>query len=405
MLPERITQLLSAYVDGELNSRERRNVGRILRKSPEARQLLSQLKQDSMILRRLPRKKTQIDLTGSAMGTISLRGIKLPKIESVPVALLQPAPPPRKRRPRWLVVTFTILVLMAIGALSYLLFSLAISHGLVGQNGDNGPGTFPAPVRPGPNDVQADRPLPAVGVLHEPDNPVPAPKGVNPWKDERYGLGVARVPNFVTARPRLPALLPMRELELPPASTQLVQELKSDAASRLDLFCTGDTGPALERLRGTLESNGVLLRLDSYAQARLKQRLKTNYVIYCQDMTPTEWKQVLTQLARDDKKPPLFDKLSVTAVTAADMGRVLGGEPAHFSQDPSAHTANQLVQKLSGDRTTRPEPDTIPAVAVPYLPNPTFSREVRHIVENPRLQRERNGERAVQVLLVLWGGN
>ena len=100
MLPERITQLLSAYVDGELNSRERRNVGRILRKSPEARRLLSQLKQDSMILRRLPRKKTQIDLTGSAMGTISLRHIKLPKIDTTPIALLHPPPPPRKRRPR-----------------------------------------------------------------------------------------------------------------------------------------------------------------------------------------------------------------------------------------------------------------------------------------------------------------
>src|SRR5262249_52732453 len=101
MLPERITQLLSAYVDGELSARERRNVTRILRKSNEARQLLHKLKQDSMILRKLPRKKTQLDLTESAMGTISLRGIKLPEIPTAP-------PPahfaglPKPRRPAWM---------------------------------------------------------------------------------------------------------------------------------------------------------------------------------------------------------------------------------------------------------------------------------------------------------------
>src|SRR5215470_7476229 len=96
MLPERITQLLSAYVDGELSARERRSVTRILRKSSEARQLLHKLKQDSMILRKLPRKKTQIDLTESAMGTISLRGIHLPKVESTPAAVT-----PAAKKQRW----------------------------------------------------------------------------------------------------------------------------------------------------------------------------------------------------------------------------------------------------------------------------------------------------------------
>lgn len=402
MLPDRITQLLSAYVDGELNSRERRNVGRILRKSPEARQLLSQLKQDSMILRRLPRKKTQIDLTGSAMGTISLRGLKLPKIESTPPLLLQARPSARKRRPRWQIAVAAILALLVIGALSYVAFSIAISRGLVGQDENTAPETFPAP--PLRNaDGQPDRPSPAVAVLHEPDNPQPPPKGVNPWKDDRYGLGTARVPGFVTARPRLPVVLSMRELETPPGANHLLEELKADTATRVDLFCTGDNGPAIDRLRSAMEANGVTLRLDSFAQSRLKQRLKTTYAVYCQDGTPSEWKAILTQLARDDKKPVLFDKLTLTAVTAADLARTLGGEPANYSQDPSAHTGSQLVQKLSGDKTTNPE--ALPAVVVSYQPNPGFSRELGRIVENPRLQRERNGERVIQVLLILWCAN
>ena len=150
-----------------------------------------------------------------------------------------------------------------------------------------------------------------------------------------------------------------------------------------------------------MEANGATLRLDGYAQARLKQKLKTNYVVYCQDLTPSEWKAILAQMVRDDKKPFVFDKLTVNSVTAAEMAKILGGEPANYSQDPSAHTASQIVQKLSGDRTTRPEPEAVSAVAVPYLPNPVFSREVRHIVENPRLQREaRRAHRAGHASIV-----
>jgi hypothetical protein len=229
MLPDRITQLLSAYVDGELNSRERRHVTRILRKSSEARQLLHKLKQDSMILRRLPRKKTQIDLTESAMGTISLRGLKLPKIET-PV-FVAPTRAPKRLRRFWLAVALGVLLLVTLGMASYFFFAHTFQRASQTTEGDTPPPTDGPGDRPDP-----DRPLPVIGVLHEPENDTPPPRGVNPRKDERYGMTSLRVPPFVAAQPRLMPILAIRNLDQPPASAELLEELKKDSASRIDLF-------------------------------------------------------------------------------------------------------------------------------------------------------------------------
>jgi anti-sigma factor RsiW len=116
MLPERVTQLLTAYIDGELSSRKRRAVDRLLRKSSEARNLLNKMQQDSMILRHLPRKKMRADLSKTVLTTLDLRGIKLPTPPSMPL------PGPGPRASRWPILA-AILVLLGIGAGSYFYFS------------------------------------------------------------------------------------------------------------------------------------------------------------------------------------------------------------------------------------------------------------------------------------------
>jgi hypothetical protein len=412
MLPERITELLSAYVDGELSARERRNVTRILRKSNEARQMLHKLKQDSMILRKMPRRKTQLDLSGSVMGTISLRGITLPKIETVPV----PPPPPARRRWRFGVgIAIAALLLVAIGAASYLAFRAAFRSPETPVTPGTGrvPGTAAGTRSP----AIPEKPLPVLGLVHEPETPEPAPKGVDPQRDDRFGLGWTRPPAFVIAQPRLMLIQSVRDLDQPGPGQALLNELRKDDSSRLDLFCT-DTAVALERLSATFKAYGVALRLDPFAQVRLKDqqrgKSKTNYAIYCRDLSPEAWTLLVQQLAAEDKKAPArqFDKLTVNSLTPAELVKVLGGEPAYYEppegtgplridirQDISAQTANQLTQG-----PPRPEPDGIDkgmptrhAVAVPYLPQPGFSREVRYIVES---KSWRPG--AVQALLVLW---
>jgi anti-sigma factor RsiW len=117
MLNERVTQLLTAYIDGELSSRKRRAVDRLLRKSPEARNLLNKMQQDSMILRHLPRKKMRADMSKTVLTTLDLRGIKLPP---APPMLL---PSLRPRVSRWPKVVGAVLLLVAIATGSYFFFS------------------------------------------------------------------------------------------------------------------------------------------------------------------------------------------------------------------------------------------------------------------------------------------
>ncbi len=409
MLPERVTELLSAYVDGELSSRERKNVTRILRKSGEARQMLHKLKQDSMILRKMPRRKTQMDLSGSVMGTISLRGITLPKIEAIPIASPVHPPPPKKRWPGWLALALAGLLLVAIGAASYYISVAAIRK----NQADNRPGDSnhaPSTDQGKRSPAIPDKPLPLIGVMHEPETPEQARPGVDPKKDDRYGLGWTKPPAFVVPQPRLMLIQSVRDLDEPSVGQSLLNELRRDEATRIDLFCTGDTTPALDRLQAACKLFGTNLRLDAYAQARVKQKMRTNYAIYSRDLTPQEWTLLLQHLAGEDKRSPikLFDKLAINGLTTAELAKVLGGEPTQYerpstvdlTQDIASPTGTELAKSLSG-QNPKPDPDnaalTRQAVAIPYLPQPGFSREVRYIVEG---KSWRPG--AVQVLLVLW---
>jgi hypothetical protein len=419
MLPERITQLLSAFVDGELNARERRHVTRILRKSDEARQLYHKLQQDSMILRKLPRKKTQLDMSDSVMGTISLRNIQLPKIESAPPPATFPGLP-RRRWPSWMIITIAVVTLLVLGTGSYYIVSVVLKKGNIVNNDPDG--SSPSPDNRGhPDGGTADRPAPVIGVLHEPDNDTPPAKGIDPKKDDRYGSTSIRMPKFVAAQPRLAPVLALRDLDQAAASQQLVQELNKDNANRIDLFCLPgvSTIQALDRFEAVCKARDVNLRIDQYAQSRKKLKLPTNYAIYCEDLSAEDWAKLLQQLAQEDKKATgnLFDKLTVTALTPAEMAKILGGEPSYYqqparkgplgvdlSQDVAAKTGNEILQGMTkqgkvglenpgGDKASAPR-----AVVVPYLPQSGFYGEIRHIVEN------RKGWRpgAIQVLLVLW---
>src|SRR5262249_21315198 len=151
-----------------------------------------------------------------AMGTISLRGLKLPKIES-PVL---PAPPrTRKRPPRfWVAVGIGVLLLVGLAVGSYLIFTVAFQR-TQGPDGDTPPSNAEGP---GDRLPDPDRPLPVIGVLHEPETDTPPAKGVNPKNDERYGMTSLRVPLFVAAQPRLMPILPLRTLDQPAASQELL---------------------------------------------------------------------------------------------------------------------------------------------------------------------------------------
>ena len=73
MIPDRLSELLTAYIDDELSARQRQSVQRLLHKSDEARVLLQKLQDDAALLRNLPRQRLEEDLSHSVLRTISDR--------------------------------------------------------------------------------------------------------------------------------------------------------------------------------------------------------------------------------------------------------------------------------------------------------------------------------------------
>ena len=194
----------------------------------------------------------------------------------------------------------------------------------------------------------------------------------------------------------------------------MIQELKKDSASRLDLFCQADTRKALDRIQTVFKARNISLRIDSFAQARIKQAQKTNFAIYTEDLTPDDLTALLQQLAVEDKKAnsAIFDKLAVNPLTPAEMARALGGEPSYYqqpaqkgplgvdpSQEISAKTASQIVQAMGQGGVPRTD---LQAVVVPYgLSQPGFSKEVENLVGYRRGWKPG----VIQVLWVLWNNN
>ena len=71
MLPDRQSQLLTAYVDGELGTRDRHAVEKLLSSSQEARVLLESLEKDAKRLRELGVQQFSLAWSDISEGNLS----------------------------------------------------------------------------------------------------------------------------------------------------------------------------------------------------------------------------------------------------------------------------------------------------------------------------------------------
>src|SRR5262245_24543883 len=78
MLSETCRELLAAYVDGELNTRQQDAVRRLLHGSAEAREWLRRMQEDAAALRQLPVQRLDRDLSAPVMRIIAERGLRPP---------------------------------------------------------------------------------------------------------------------------------------------------------------------------------------------------------------------------------------------------------------------------------------------------------------------------------------
>lgn len=444
MLSDRYRQLLTACVDGELSSRQRRHVSRLLRRSPEARQLLQQLQQDAHTLRRLPRPPLPADLAGPVLRTIGERQLMTGQRRiahgSAGVAWMGP-------------LAAAAAVLLILGAASYVYFALSSAPKEKPELARKQEPTAPDPIRRLPRDSNlvrgektsknsSEQPLPptnrpivsappAVVVKDEgkskptaSDKPPAAPKEETALTDRMEMFQLDR------AADTLPVVVKVADLDQEAARKKFLDELSKDGNLRIELPCKHGT-KAFERVQSAARAVQLGLIVEKQAQERIKKKWRTNYVLYIENVTPEELTRLLRQIGAEDRKSAAgkpaemqIDRLVLTRMTAGqrkELSTLLGIDPTTsvptatgpLGTDPSKPlsdlTAQQVAQALAGQGSAaRPEagkpaakpPERLALVLAynPVRPAPG-SEEIKRFLES----RKPNRPGALRVLLVLRG--
>lgn len=450
MLVERYRELLTAYVDGELTSRQRRHVARLLHRSPEARQLLRKLQADAQFLRTLPRPHLDVDLTADVLRGIAERCLTPGQRRAVrlhtPTSWLGPVTS----------LVTAAAVLLILGVASYLYFAASLDHPGKPGIAQSEPDPAPAPVvpdKPVPNVVATGQSPPTPTVKPAParsDNPtVSSPPQIvkrpdkSPPKPSREALPEpAKEESILTDRLEmfrlrevhavLPVVLRLHELDRAPVRNELLDALRKDVNFRLELPCQNGS-KAFDRVQTVARAMNIGLVIEKRAQDRLKTPTwKTNYVVYLEDLTSEELTQFIQRIGDEDRKQSTrkpsdgqFDRLVLTRMTAEhhkELSTLMGIDPTETEPAPkgplgtdlrkplSDLTALQVGETLAGKGSSpRPEagkpvakPPTHLALALAYNPvRPSpGSIEIKRFLESRRAPR-RPG--TVRVLLVLRG--
>ncbi len=453
MLLDRYRQLLTAYVDGELTARQRRHVARLLRRSPEARQLLQKLQEDAQSLRHLPRPSLPIDLTGPVLHTIAARRLTPGQRH---IARLSPASSWAGPLVAWAAAAAVLLVL---GAASYLYFAASLTHSektdLARNQAEEQSADAP---RPSPSGREDERPSEPKTENRKPKTgrEIPSPKPDTPSAVKRPEI-VKRpeekpnkpAPDTSPAPPKpgtvltgqvemfplskvadvLPIVLKVRELDREPIRKNFLAELRKDADFRLELPCSNGSR-AFQRVQNAVKAVHLSLVIEKGARDRLKLQAPSSYAVYIEDLTPEEWTRFLQQISAEDaklaaRKKPVdvqFDWLVLTRMTPQnrkELSTLLGVDPT--TTEPSAQTspgadprkplseatARQGGQSLAGQgNAPRPEAGK-PAAKSPQrlalvlaynsVHSSSNSDEIKHFLESRKPPRPGT----IRVLLVL----
>ncbi len=447
MLQDRYRQLLTAYVDGELSSRQRRHVSRLLSRSAEARQLLQQLQADARALRRLPRPSLPADLTGPILRSIAERRLTPGQCRANSTSSAS----------SWMAPLGTwaaaAAVLILLGASSYLYFASSrpqASKTDVAQKQLVPPtvlskpkkGTSPSVKSDTPQVVSREQPGSTIDQTSNAKSPVTVKEG----RDKNVPVVPEKAPSQVKeetaltdrlemfqldrAPDILPVVVKVNDLDQASVRKQLKAELRKDSDYRLELPCQNGT-KAFERVQKAAQTLHFGLILDKQAQERIKMKWRTNYVLYVENITPDELIRFVQQIGAEDRKSSAgkpaeirIDRLVLTRMTPQhrkELSTLLGIDPtatpprstdapAPDPRKPLADlTARQVENALAGQGgTPRPEsgkpaakPPEHYVLVLPYNPvRPTpGSEEIKLFLE----KRKSTRAGTIRVLLVLRG--
>jgi hypothetical protein len=434
MLAERQIRLLTAYVDGELSPTQRRQAGRLLRRSEEARELLRRLQEDSRQLRALPRLAVPTDLSGPILASI---GPSRPRPVSRPH-------PVRATFPAWTGWAAAAAVLLAVAVGSFFSYS---------GTGPEGQGDSPLATAPGDNgkdervvpdgrlakkvDQPPDDPWPDDVTIPEgpPDPPEPPEKKIDPpvrpikpVSDRLEGpvlTSPSKEPGVKIERVELalPTIHQLADLDRPEAVRRLREQFAAAPAFRVELPAR-DATRAFTRIRAAATRVGLALVIDPTAQARLrKPQFRHDYAVFVENITPADLVVLLRTVARADRlaaaKKPAEQRLGGALVVRElsewdqkELSNLLGVDPVRVRPTAAKkqagldirrpldeQTGANLAALLDGIQGARPgvkQPERA-GLVVPLTGPRSRSLEVRRFLD----QRTPAQPGTVQVFLVL----
>ncbi len=449
MLPDRYCRLLTAYVDGELSSRQRRLVVRLLHRSAEARQLFQQLKADAHALRHLPRPPLPTDLTEPVLHTITARNLttgrrRLVKAASTSMWIRPVA--------SWAVAAA---VLLALGVASYFYFAVSLDQSAKTEMAHKQPelsnpsplSPLPSPPTPTaerepqtpksderiadrkPQQAEGEKRKAESGKQHRnqpkvsPADKPPPPKEETVLANRPEMFSLDRVPDL------LPVVVKISELDRVSARRKLLDELRKDSVFHLELPCPNGA-KAFDRVQNAARALHIGLLIDKQAQERIKLRWRTNYVLYMENITPEELTRFVQQIGAEDRKSTAdkknvdaqIDYLVLTRLTAGARKELatllgvdpipmapsvtgpLGADPRSSLSEATAHPVGQTWARQG--EPPQPEPGKAEAkpseqVALVLTYNPARpsagSEEIKHFLEG----RKPGRTGALRIFLVL----
>lgn len=409
MLPERYSELLTAYVDGELDARQQRTVQGLLQRSPEARALLRQLESDAELLRRLPPRKLGADLAPQIVEAISRRGRRTE-------AAKKSRMPRNIRWPAWTRWAVAAAILLCAGVWAFQALPFASQRDQQGpsmahhhDSEEDGDSKKNADGQPSPDGASGSK----------------APRHKQPASDGFLTLGGGR--KQVPGNNPDPGLtLPLQELGRQDGADQLRAKLQAGQTFRVDLFCR-DTGQSLRQLRDVLRAQGIEMLIGQKAQARLERpALRTKYTLYAENLRPAELLLILQQLGKRDRQRANEQNVAQQfgIMTLAEMSRsgqqqivqFLGSPPSLIAESSGRRNGEKALVRESGTASpkrasrdlpegrTRLGPRRRRALVLAYNEDnsPVVPRpQVSEVVKQFQADREPRRSATLQVVLVL----
>ncbi|MBI2805507.1 MAG: hypothetical protein HYX68_11065 [Planctomycetes bacterium] len=368
MLSEKMIQLVTAFVDGELTQRQRKAVVRLLEKSSAARALLKELQENAHRLKKLPQRKVEPSLVEDVLKAIA-------ETQAQPAA---PAPVRGARR-RWLPHV----------AASLAASLLIVALGIVCWNAFQEPGGPATDKSIAKND---GTPKKKVEPKAKPGPVVtPTPKPVNPLIGEIIA-GTAR--DFGATDPVVQVFAAQfQDFQKPMVLDRFSTELREKRTVQFDVTVKNNF-VAMERLKAALNEHGVLIESDPSATKDLQGKAKREFWVYADNLTHEELTQIVQELAKADttgkgkRVESPYKKLTLTPITSAEtqkVARLLGVEPSKL--------------QLPKDKVGNPKRDPSKrwdrsVVVLPTTPGATPSEEIRRFVNQRRPQGD-----SIQVLI------